>query len=136
MDAVKDSVSPLLLILVVAYNAASTLKGVLERIPDTITGTDCRVLIIDDASLDQTFEVGILESQLNDRVEVLVNPVNLGYGGNLRIGYQYSIENRFKVIVLLHGDSQYPPEKLEELVEAILCGEADAVFGTRTTEGM
>ena len=73
MDAVKDSVSPRLLTLVVAYNAASTLKGVLERIPDTITGTDCRVLIIDDASLDQTFEVGMLESQLNDRVEILVN---------------------------------------------------------------
>jgi glycosyltransferase involved in cell wall biosynthesis len=122
-----------LLIFIVAYNADSTLEAVLERIPDPVWRFGTRVLVIDDASQDRTFEVGVhYESGHSQKdIQVLFNPVNLGYGGNQKLGYQYAIDNGFDAVALLHGDGQYAPEKLEELALPVLRGEADAVMGSR-----
>jgi glycosyltransferase involved in cell wall biosynthesis len=122
-----------LLIFIVAYNADRTLEAVLDRIPDPVWRFGTRVLVIDDASQDRTFEVGVgYESGHSQRdIEVLFNPVNLGYGGNQKLGYQYAIDNGFDAVALLHGDGQYAPERLEELALPVLEGKADAVLGSR-----
>ena len=122
-----------LLIFIVAYNADRTLEEVLDRIPESVWAHGTRVLIIDDASQDRTFEVGLeYERRHPGRdIEVLFNPVNQGYGGNQKLGYQYAIEHGFDAVALLHGDGQYAPEKLELLARPVLDGEADAVMGTR-----
>ena len=65
------------------------------------------------------------------KITVLYNPVNQGYGGNQKIGYHYAIERGFDFVALLHGDGQYAPEFLPALIEPLLKGEADAVFGSR-----
>ncbi len=62
---------------------------------------------------------------------VLFNPVNQGYGGNQKIGFHYAIEKGFDFVALVHGDGQYAPELLPELVEPLAEGDADAVFGSR-----
>ena len=125
--------SPRLLIFIVAYNADRTLEEVLDRIPESVWGHGTRVLIIDDASQDRTFEVGVeyVTRHPGRDIEVLFNPVNQGYGGNQKLGYQYAIERGFDAVALLHGDGQYAPEKLGELVAPVLEGRADAVMGTR-----
>jgi glycosyltransferase involved in cell wall biosynthesis len=122
-----------LLIFIVAYNADSTLASVLDRVPESVWQYDTRVLVIDDASQDRTFEIGVqYESGHTERdIEVLFNPVNQGYGGNQKIGYQYAIDHGFDAVALLHGDGQYAPEKLEELAVPVLAGETDVVMGTR-----
>lgn len=122
-----------LLIFIVAYNADRTLEEVLDRIPESVWSHGTRVLIIDDASQDRTFEVGLeYERHHPGRdIEVLFNPVNQGYGGNQKLGYQYAIDHGFDAVALLHGDGQYAPEKLAELARPVLDGEADAVMGTR-----
>jgi glycosyltransferase involved in cell wall biosynthesis len=122
-----------LLIFIVAYNADRTLEEVLDRIPESVWAHGTRVLIIDDASQDRTFEVGLeYERRHPGRdIEVLFNPVNQGYGGNQKLGYQYAIDHGFDAVALLHGDGQYAPEKLAELAQPVLDGEADAVMGTR-----
>ncbi len=122
-----------LLIFIVAYNADRTLEEVLDRIPESVWAHGTRVLIIDDASQDRTFEVGLeYERRHPGRdIEVLFNPVNQGYGGNQKLGYQYAIDHGFDAVALLHGDGQYAPEKLAELARPVLDGEADAVMGTR-----
>jgi glycosyltransferase involved in cell wall biosynthesis len=43
-------------------------------------------------------------------VRVLVNPKNLGYGGNQKPGYHYALLHAFDFVALLHGDGQYAPE--------------------------
>jgi glycosyltransferase involved in cell wall biosynthesis len=125
--------SPRLLIFIVAYNADRTLEEVLDRIPESVWSHGTRVLIIDDASQDRTFEVGVeYERRHPGRdIEVLFNPVNQGYGGNQKLGYQYAIEHGFDAVALLHGDGQYAPEKLGELAAPVLAGEADVVMGSR-----
>ncbi len=96
---------------VVAYEAESTLRPVLARIPDEVFDRcDTEVLVIDDSSKDQTFEVGLrTASDSRHHITILHNPVNQGYGGNQKLGYQYAIRNGFDFVVLLHGDGQYAP---------------------------
>lgn len=122
-----------LLIFVVAYNAEKILHETLSRIPESIKKYNYRILVIDDSSRDNTFAKGLefKQSHPDLKLEVLWNPVNQGYGGNQKLGYQYAIDNGFDAVALLHGDGQYAPEMLEELSLPILKGEAEAVFGTR-----
>ena len=62
---------------------------------------------------------------------MLFNPVNQGYGGNQKIGFHYAIREKFDFVALVHGDGQYAPERLPDLLQPLLAGEADAVFGSR-----
>ena len=124
-----------LLVFIVAYNAEQTIEAVLRRIPRDLGETyDVEVLIIDDSSQDGTFERGYAMKQAKDlpfTLHVLFNPVNQGYGGNQKIGYHFAIEQGFDFVALLHGDGQYAPECLPELVKPLADGTADAVFGSR-----
>ena len=59
------------------------------------------------------------------------NPINQGYGGNQKIGFFYAIKNNFDIVALIHGDGQYAPECLNDLLLPIDQGLADVVFGSR-----
>jgi glycosyltransferase involved in cell wall biosynthesis len=122
-----------LLIFIVAYNAQTTIEKVLSRIPRSLQSENVEVLIIDDSSQDDTFKNGLRFQQRDSafKITVLRTPENQGYGGNQKLGYRYAIDNGFDVVALVHGDGQYAPEKLPELVAPLLAGEADAVFGSR-----
>lgn len=119
------------LIHIVAYNAEKTISQVLNRIPASLRQPGVEVLVIDDFSRDGTFSVGCQTLVHGIKLTVLRNPVNQGYGGNQKLGYRYAIEHGFDIVALVHGDGQYAPEKLPELLQPLLDGEADAVFGSR-----
>src|SRR5205814_5192321 len=111
-----------LLIFVVAYNAATTLASVLQRIPESLRNDNVEVLVIDDFSKDDTFSTGLAHERATGplRITMLRTPGNQGYGGNQKLGYHYAIEHGFDIVALLHGDGQYAPEKLPFLVEPFL----------------
>jgi glycosyltransferase involved in cell wall biosynthesis len=104
------------LVFIPAYCAETTIATVISRIPVSLQDRyDLDVLVIDDASQDQTFARGHEISNLAGipfHVSVLSNSVNQGYGGNQKIGYRYAIENGYDFVALLHGDGQYAPECL------------------------
>jgi glycosyltransferase involved in cell wall biosynthesis len=122
-----------ILVFVVAYNAEKTLGSVLRRIPEELRGGNVEVLVIDDSSKDDTFAAGLAHEGTIEglKITVLRTPLNQGYGGNQKLGYRYAIDNGFDIVALVHGDGQYAPEKLPELLEPLLEGEAGAVFGSR-----
>jgi glycosyltransferase involved in cell wall biosynthesis len=122
-----------LLIFIVAYNAETTIQKVLSRIPAPLCRDDVEILIIDDSSRDNTFAEGLRYQQRNCefKITVLRTPQNQGYGGNQKLGYRYAIDNGFDIVALVHGDGQYAPEKLPELLLPLVRAEADAVFGSR-----
>jgi uncharacterized membrane protein YdjX (TVP38/TMEM64 family)/glycosyltransferase involved in cell wall biosynthesis len=132
---VTDGARPRLLIFIVAFNAASTINSVLSRIPASIGDQyEVELLVIDDASTDKTFErvrAGLRELNLAFPLTLLFNPKNQGYGGNQKIGYLYAIKKSFDFVALVHGDGQYAPECLPDLVRPLAEGRADAVFGSR-----
>ena len=119
------------LIFIVAYNAERKIEKVIERIPRSLAQYDTRILIIDDSSKDQTFELARRFEGAPFPMTVLFNPVNQGYGGNQKIGFHYAAKEGFDFVALLHGDGQYAPECLPELLQPLVNGEADAVFGSR-----
>jgi len=129
---------PRLLILIVAYHAERTIVDVLSRIPHELAEDyHVEVLVIDDSSDDRTFERGeeVRRAQtLPFKLHVLYNPVNQGYGGNQKIGFQFALDRRFDFVALVHGDGQYAPECLPQLVRPLADGVADAVFGSRMLE--
>src|SRR3954471_9528778 len=130
------SQKPRLLIFVIAYCAESTLVAVLDRIPSSIFEQyDCEVLVVDDGSADRTFAIGREYRALHPemRVTVLRNEYNQGYGGNQKVGYAYAVAERFDYVAMGHGDGQYAPEELPRLMQPLLDGEADVVFGSRMT---
>ncbi|MFT3791175.1 MAG: glycosyltransferase [Rudaea sp.] len=128
------------LIFIVAYNAESKIVSVLERIPKQL-GEDWQVelLLIDDCSKDATAQTA--KNHL-DSVPfpypacVLRNPVNLGYGGNQKVGYRYAVTKGFDVVLMLHGDGQYAPEKIPDML-APFAGDSAvaAVLGSRMLGG-
>lgn len=123
-----------LLIFIVAYNAEHHIDKVLTRIPKKIFDNyDYEILIIDDSSKDKTFEVAhkYLETNGTLNLRILYNPTNQGYGGNQKLGYEYAVKHGFEVVILLHGDGQYAPEMMDDLIKPIFDGQADAVFGSR-----
>jgi 2-polyprenyl-3-methyl-5-hydroxy-6-metoxy-1,4-benzoquinol methylase len=120
-------------ILVVAYNAASTLASVLDRIPKHFRSRITQVFVCDDASDDSTYLVGLGYKQVATDLPLTIirHRKNLGYGGNQKAGYRLAIEHGLDIIVLLHGDGQYAPEYLEDIVAPLERGECDAVLGSR-----
>lgn len=120
-------------ILIVAYNAVTTLSQVLKRIPAPVWANVEQVAVFDDASQDATYELALGLKALNEntKLQVLKQAKNLGYGGNQKAGYKYFIEQGFDVVVLLHGDGQYAPEVLARMYHGIVTGQCDAIFGSR-----
>ena len=120
-------------ILIVAFNAASTLHEVLDRIPTSFRPHIDNILVSDDASSDATYLIGLgYQATAPDLpLTVVRQDQNLGYGGNQKAGYRWAIEQDLDVVVLLHGDGQYAPEQLPAMVAPLEDGTCDAVFGSR-----
>jgi len=119
-------------VLVVAYNAATTLGEVLDRLPESFKKKVQHILVCDDASSDATHLVALgYQSTSELPLTVIRHDVNLGYGGNQKAGYRWCIDNGLDIVVLLHGDGQYSPEIIETLVSPLEGGNGGAVFGSR-----
>ena len=110
-----------------AYKAAKTLEKTYREIPD---GCYEKVLLVDDASPDDTVAVAERAGIPTRR-----HPKNRGYGGNQKTCYDWALEEGADVVVLLHPDYQYAPQRVPALVEPILEGRADFTFGSRFKDG-
>lgn len=120
-------------ILVVAYNAESTLAATLDRVPADFRERIAEVIVLDDASHDNTAAQAQAWARRPDTPQTLVlrHVKNLGYGGNQKAAYKLALERGLDIVVLLHGDGQYAPEMLPEMVAPLERGECDAVMGSR-----
>jgi glycosyltransferase involved in cell wall biosynthesis len=119
-------------VLVVAYNAESTIETTLNRIPTDFINKIDSILISDDNSRDLTSErASEFAKTSNLPIHVISQPINLGYGGNQKFGYSWAIQNKWDIVVLLHADGQYAPEFLPQIINPLMENRADAVFGSR-----
>ena len=122
------------LVLIVAYHAERHIESLLERVPqDCFDAQRYHLLCIDDSSSDRSAELATrwLREHRVENATVLRNPVNQGYGGNQKLGYRYAVDAGFDLVILLHGDSQYPPEILPRFVETFEQTGAGVILGSR-----
>jgi glycosyltransferase involved in cell wall biosynthesis len=120
-------------VFIVAYNAVTTLRKVLDRIPVEAWNNVEEVYVFDDASQDDTelLGLGYKSTRGIDKLKIYRNEYNLGYGGNQKKGYAYAIEKGFDYVILLHGDGQYAPEVIPEFIAMAKAHRPAAVFGSR-----
>lgn len=120
-------------VFIVAYNAEKFIEGVLSRIPEDLRNRLAEVYTIDDSSKDSTYQVATSAGKKlgYENFNVLKTPFNRGYGGNQKLGYLYAIRKKYDFVILLHGDGQYPPEYLPQIINAFNESKADAVFASR-----
>src|SRR2546425_6043824 len=122
-------------IFILAYEVARTLIAAYERIPAPLRKEAAEIYILDDASNDNTFwaEMGYKLLHNIPNLNVYRDPRNLGYGGNQKKGMRHAIDRGDDIVVGLHGDVQYAPERIPDLIQPILEGQADMGFGSRKT---
>jgi glycosyltransferase involved in cell wall biosynthesis len=114
-------------IVLPAYNAARTLTRTLDEIPPEFRKN---IILVDDASKDGTADLA-----RQSGLTVFVHERNKGYGGNQKTCYTESLKAGADLVVMLHPDHQYDASVIPHMVQPILNGKADAVFGSRMLGG-
>ena len=124
-----------ILIFIPAYNVEKKITKVLNKIPKIVFNKyNTKILVIEDNSSDKTLSVikKVIKKR-GDKIKIylIVNKKNKGYGGVQKIAFNYAIKKNFKYVVMLHGDNQYPANKILLLIKPLLTNKYDAVFGSR-----
>ncbi len=112
-----------------AYNAARTLVRTYEEVMQQ-EFVDL-VLVVDDASRDETVEI----ARTLPRARVHVHERNLGYGANQRTCYRLALEEGADIVIMVHPDYQYTPKLLPSLVPLVGNGVYPCVLGSRVLGG-
>jgi glycosyltransferase involved in cell wall biosynthesis len=120
-------------LFIVAYNAEKHIGDTLSRIPEWCRPLFAEIYVIDDSSKDDTFSESVEAGKRLGlkNLSVMRTPGNQGYGGNQKIGYMYAMDQGHDIVILLHGDGQYPPERIPDIVAGYADPRVDAVFGSR-----
>jgi glycosyltransferase involved in cell wall biosynthesis len=124
----------LLAIFIPAYEAEATIAQVIGRIPSAVYQIVEEILVQDDGSHDDTVRVATEISERYAKVTVVENDSNLGYGGTLKKAHAYLTDRGYDAYAMLHGDLQYDPEDLREILRPIISGHADIVLGSRMSK--
>ena len=111
------------------YNELKTIDKIASRVLDNVY--DAELIIVDDFSTDGTREK--LKTIAQDaRVKVFFHEKNQGKGAALRTGFQHVTG---EVVIVQDADLEYDPREYKHLLEPILDGRADVVYGSRFLGG-
>ena len=124
-----------ILIFIPAYNVEKKITKVLNKIPKIVFNKyNTKILVIEDNSSDKTLSIikKVIKKK-GDKIKIylIANKKNKGYGGVQKIAFNYAIKKNFKYVIMLHGDNQYPANKILLLIKPLLTNKYDAVFGSR-----
>ena len=112
-----------IVVVLPAYNAASTLEQTYKEIPLDIVDD---VLMVDDCSIDSTVSLG---RRLG--VETILHDRNYGYGRNQKTCYQEALRRNADIIIMVHPDYQYTPKLITAMASMIAYDVYDVVLGSR-----
>jgi len=120
-----------LVVQIPCLNEEETLPAVLESIPTKIPGIDeIVVLVIDDGCTDRTVEV----ARAHGVREFVHHSRNQGLGRSFHDGVVRALELGADIVVNTDGDNQYPQERIADLVQPIIRGQADIVIADRQVD--
>jgi glycosyltransferase involved in cell wall biosynthesis len=117
-------------VVIPAYNEVKTVERLLRRVREVPLRLE--VIVVDDGSRDGTRDL-LKKLELDGLIDVLVlHEVNQGKGAALRTGFRSATGD---IVVVQDADLEYDPLELPNLMEPILRGRADAVYGSRFLGG-
>lgn len=117
-------------VLMPVYNEARTVELAAKRLLDTAMPCDVELVVVDDGSTDGT--VDIVNGLDDPRVITVAHPQNKGKGAAVRTAAAHASGD---FMLIYDADLEYPPEQIPKLLEPILAGETQVVYGTRVFGG-
>ena len=108
----------------IAYNAAKTLENFYKNFPKKYCD---EIILVDDYSSDETFKIA---KKLG--IKTYRNPVNLGYGGNMKRALDLALKEKADIIIDIHPDGEYSPSAIPGALKQIQRGNR-FVLGNRFT---
>ena len=112
------------------YNEIGTVEEIVARVQ--AVSLEKEIIIVDDFSTDGTRERLEKIDQIHENVKVLYHDHNQGKGAALRKGFQSATGD---VVIIQDADLEYDPKEYPVLLESILDGRADVVYGSRFLGG-
>jgi len=118
----------MLSIIIPAYNEAPFLPEVIRRVDET--PYDKEIIVVDDGSTDGTHDY--LKNLGKGNVKIILHDKNMGKGAAVRSGLVIATGD---VIIVQDADLEYDPKDYPILLEPIIQGRADVVYGSRFLGG-
>jgi glycosyltransferase involved in cell wall biosynthesis len=117
-------------VVIPAYNEVHTIDELFSRVDKT--PFEKQVILVDDCSNDGTRERIEEIAENHENVEAIFHTTNQGKGASLRSGFKEATGN---IIIIQDADLEYDPAEYPKLLEPILDGRADVVYGSRFLGG-
>lgn len=108
--------------VVPAFNEAGRISATLSACLPYLD----RIVVVDDGSSDTTAQDAVM-----DKIVVLRHKINRGQGAALRTGTEAALKLGADIVVHLDADGQHHPEDIPALIQPIVDGKFDVVFGSR-----
>ena len=118
-----NATKPKVIIVMPAYNAATTLEKTFRDLPEGIAD---EIIVVDDGSKDDTVKMA-----RNLGLTVIVHDKNRGYGANQKTCYDEALKQGADIIIMIHPDYQYDSSLTPLFVDLIKKGICDIVLGSR-----
>jgi glycosyltransferase involved in cell wall biosynthesis len=120
-------------VVIPIYNETQTLEEILRQVKASDVGMEKEIVLVDDCSTDGTRELlKRIEQSGDESVKVFYHDVNRGKGAALRTGFQHVTGD---ITLIQDADLEYDPQDYPRLIQPILDGTADAVYGSRFAQG-
>jgi glycosyltransferase involved in cell wall biosynthesis len=117
-------------VVIPVYNDRSTIEQIVNAVRSADVG-DAEIIVVDDASTDGTQQ--LLKEKISTLAhQIIYQPHNQGKGAALRAGFAAATGD---IILVQDADLEYNPADYPTLLEPILSGQADAVYGSRFMSG-
>ena len=119
-------------VVIPCYNEEATLAEVVAQVsPADTAGLEMEIVIVDDCSSDSSLTIAQKLAETNPRIQVFHHSINQGKGAALRTGFASATGD---LIIVQDADMEYDPNDYAKLIQPILDGEADVVYGSRFLE--
>ncbi len=116
-------------IVMPVYNEENTIQAILEKVKNVELPFNKEIIIVDDCSTDKTRDIlkGI-ESSRSNNIKIVYHEVNQGKGAALKTGFA---EANGDIVIIQDADLEYDPDEYSKLINPIIDGKADVVYGSR-----
>jgi len=115
-------------VVIPVYNEKNTIWNVMECV--RAVDIDKEIILVDDGSTDGTRD--IIQGMSDDSTKVVMHERNMGKGAALRTGFRNATGD---IVIIQDADLEYDPSQYPKLIQPILDGKADVVYGSRFVTG-